>query len=466
MGTLSEALEAMRELGPQEGVGRFAASLDPQWIENALEATGKASVRRRKLPAEQVIWLVLGMALFADRSIEAVVDHLDLVLGGGETLASSNITKARYRIGSEPLRWLFDKVAQRWSSTPGLGGYRDLSLWGVDGTHLRVPDSDENFEHFGKPGGRAGSNDAGYPQTRLVALMNLSNRLLSGAAIGPWSKSEHTLAAELWERIPDSSLTIMDRGFMNFEKLVELSTRGTARHFMIRAKVNTRYEVIRELPDGSALAYLHPRPLAEHSDPAIGGPLLVRIIAYEHPGGDPSRIMTTLVDPVKYPADELIELYHDRWELEIGFDEIKTHMLERKESLRSQKPDGVYQEIWGQLLVYNLVRREMLLVAEASNLPPKRISFVSSLLWIRNFWVIAWRTSPGNVPRQLSELRSNLSILIVPERRHERRYPRHVKIKMSSYPRNRGKRKHDDVAGGGGGAGVSEDTAARDPKHS
>src|SRR5690606_22603276 len=69
-----------------------------------------------------------------------------------------------------PLRWMFDKVVQRWSSTPGLGGYRGLWLGGVDGTHLRVPDSDENFEHFGNPGGRAGSNDAGYPQTCLVAV--------------------------------------------------------------------------------------------------------------------------------------------------------------------------------------------------------------------------------------------------------------------------------------------------------
>lgn len=115
-------------------------------------------------------------------------------------------------------------------------------------------------------------------------------------------------------------------------------------------------------------------------------------------------------------------------------------MLERKESLRSKKPDGVYQELWGQLLVYNLVRREMLLTAQASEVAPTRISFRSSLLWIRDFWTTAWMISPGNVPRTLADLRGTLRDLILPERRPDRRYPRHVKIKMSNYPRNRGAR--------------------------
>lgn len=109
MGPLGETLEAIRELGPQQTFERVAASLDPEWIEEPLEATGKASVRRRKLPAEQVVWLVLGMALMADRSIRDVLDHLGLVVGDAKELAASNVTKARYRVGPEPLRWLFDR---------------------------------------------------------------------------------------------------------------------------------------------------------------------------------------------------------------------------------------------------------------------------------------------------------------------------------------------------------------------
>ena len=101
--SLAEELEEVRAAGP-EGVARFAASLDPEWITLALSATGKASVRTRKFPAEMAVWLVIGIGLFEDRSIAAVVDHLDLVVPGVRSLAPSAVTQARYRLGPEPLR--------------------------------------------------------------------------------------------------------------------------------------------------------------------------------------------------------------------------------------------------------------------------------------------------------------------------------------------------------------------------
>lgn len=439
--SLDEALDALAELGPEGGLERFAASLDPEWVDQALAATGKGSIRRRKLSAEQAVWLVVGMCLFADRSIVDVADELNLVLPGVKNLAPSNVTKARYRLGPQPLRWLFDKVASVWGQTVGLGGYHGLSLYGVDGTHLRVQDSDANFAHFGKPGGRNGGGDAGYPQMRLVGLMNLSNRMLTAAEAGSWSQGEHTLVGPLTPEIPDHSLTIVDRGFYSYKWIDELLSGGTERHVMVRAKKNLTYEIVEVLSDGTALARVRPHATLRRTHPELTESILLRVIEYKLPGGEPNRLFVSLLDPDAYPAEELVTLYHERWELEIGFDEIKTHMLERKESLRSKKPDGVYQELWGQLLTYNLVRREMLLAAEAHGLEPKRISFRSSLLWIRNFWITASVTrSPGNIPKQLAELRSTLDVLILAERRSERRYPRHVKIKMSSYERNRGRR--------------------------
>lgn len=114
-------------------------------------------------------------------------------------------------------------------------------------------------------------------------------------------------------------------------------------------------------------------------------------------------------------------------------------MLERKECLRSKKPEGVKQEIWAQLLVYNLVRREMQLAAEDVQLPPNRISFKSSLLACRDLWMWAVVTAPGALPARLRHLREDISRFVLPPRRSQRRYPRHVKIKMSNYKRNRGR---------------------------
>jgi Insertion element 4 transposase N-terminal/Transposase DDE domain len=434
--SLSAALEALQEAIPGD-ISNFVSSLNPEWIDAALKSTGKPTVRRRKLPGEQVVWLVIGMAMFANWSIMAVVEHLSLVIGG--TAVPSSVIEARYRIGSKPLKWLFERVARAWAHAEGESSHwRGLCLYGLDGSHLRVPDSEENFQHFGKPA--SGRSDAGYPQLRLVALMNLGTRLLAGAAMGPWAKGEVTLAQDMWPLIPDNSLTIVDRGFLSYLILFQIVAERGNRHFLCRAKKNTRYEIVKILPDGTALAFIDPSQALRKKEPGIPGPLEVRMIHYHRPDGTIGVLITSLIDYVAYPADELIILYHERWELEVALDELKTDMLERKEALRSKKHDGVYQEVWALLLTYNLVRREMQLTAQEMGVRANRISFKNSLIFIRNFFVAAQFVAPGSLPKHLGELRESMRILLLPERRSERRYPRHVKIKMSNYRRNPGRR--------------------------
>ena len=135
-------------------------------------------------------------------------------------------------------------------------------------------------------------------------------------------------------------------------------------------------------------------------------------------------------------AGEIAALYHERWELEHGFDELKTHTLEREETLRTRTPERVHQELWGLAVAYNLVRVEMERVANRADVSPCRISYRHALLLVRGFWLTAWATSPGNLPSRLDALHNELALLILPLRR-PRTYPRAVKIKMSSYPRKR-----------------------------
>ncbi len=165
----------------------------------------------------------------------------------------------------------------------------------------------------------------------------------------------------------------------------------------------------------------------------------VRIIHYEL-DGRPQRLMTSLLDPDRRPADEIIAMYHERLEIEIAFDELKTHMLERKESLRSKTPSGVRQEIRGILLAYNLIRHRMALAARKLEVEPGSMSFVFSLRLIRAFLIAtAWDGLPANVPRHLETLDQELESATLPARRTDRRYPRWVKVKMSGHKRNPGK---------------------------
>jgi len=338
------------------------------------------------------------------------------------------------------MEWLFRRVAGAYASSPGVETYAGLELFAVDGSCARLQDSDKNFEHFGKPGGRGGAGDAGYPQLRLAALMNLRTRLLVDASFGPYKTSEQELARELWSSVPNDSLVILDRGFINYEVFASLLDSGDNKHLLVRARADLKYEELEQLADGTVTARIRPTQAVRRAHPDIRESITVRVVHYQHDGGKPSRLFTTLLDPEQHPAQALVDLYHERWEIEIGFDELKTHMLERKECLRSKTPEGVEQELWGLLLTYNLVRREMLLAAESHELPPQRISFRSSLLWIRNFWAGAWTMSPGKIPKHLGDFRSTLDVLILPLRRSGRRFPRHVKIKMSNFKRNRGRR--------------------------
>jgi hypothetical protein len=163
----------------------------------------------------------------------------------------------------------------------------------------------------------------------------------------------------------------------------------------------------------------------------------VRIVSYQIRGYRPQRLITALLDPVKYPAQELVALYHERWELELGYDEIKTHMLRQtQQPLRSQSPERVRQELWGVLIAYNLIRLEMQRVADEVGAAPTRISFVAVYRMICDEW--RWSlASPAAIPRHLRELQQNIERFVLPERRRERAYPRAVKIKMSKYPKKR-----------------------------
>jgi len=426
----------------------FSETLDPEWIAQALAATGAASVRRRKLPADYVVWIVIGMGLLRDRSIQEVVRHLDLVLPAGnghrQTVSGAAIVQARERLGPQPLAWLFRQTANAWTKASAEEHrWRGLAVFGVDGTTLRLPDTPENEAHFERPGTSRGGA-AGYPQLRLVALMVLRSHLLAGLAFGAYRAGELTLAAGLWPQLPAASLVILDREFATYALFHQLADAARQRHWLSRAKTGRtalRRRVVHRLGPNDHIIELRPSRHTRRVHRDLPPTLRVRAIRYHHPGFRPQLLLTSLLDPVAYPAAEIVALYHERWELELGFDEVKTHALEREEALlRSKTPARVEQELWGLALGYNLVRLAMARVAREAGVSPTRISFRHALNFVRVFWLTGWLASPGVLPRRLAALHEELKLLILPERR-PRRYPRAVKIKMSNYPRKRPRRR-------------------------
>lgn len=417
---------------------RIQASIEPEWIEEALEATGTATLRRRRLPAEQVIWLVLGMALHRNRPIDEVVAKLDLALPGrrGPTPAPSAVAQARGRLGAEPMRWLFERCSEKWAHESARRfAWRGLALYGIDGTTARVPDSPENREHFG--GQRGPQGDSAYPVARIVTLMTLRTHLVAAARFGPYATSETIYARSFWSQVPDQSLVIADRNFFDAKVLIPLSTHGVSRHWLVPAKANFRWRVIRRLAPGDDLVEMNVSTNAQVANRTLPKRWEMRAIRYERRGFRPRVLLTSLTDSDRYPAADIAALYHERWEMELGYDEVKTNMLERQEAIRSRTPTGVSQELWGVALAYNLVRLEMVRIAEEAGVPPTQISFVMALRLIRDEWLWCAVAKPGAIPRHLRELRAEVLRFVLPPRRSERSYPRVVKNKFSLYDAKR-----------------------------
>jgi hypothetical protein len=437
---LRDALAATAAFTPEQFT-TFGRHIDPEWIEEALLSTGHATLRRRRLPNQRAVWLVIGMALMRDRPMRDVVRQLDLALPAGRSreLAPSSVSLARARLGVEPLEWLFGRTASEWAhASADQARWRGLAIYAADGTTARVPDSDENRSHFGGQKAGAGRGESGYPIVRMTTLIAARSHLVAAVDFGPYGNDERSYAATLWRAIPDHSLTLLDRAYLQANVLVPLRRDGSERHWMTRAKSNTAWRVLAKLGPGDWLIEMDVSDTARRQDPTLPKTFQARAIRYQRKGFQPSTLLTSLTDPERYPANELRGLYHERWEIELAYAEIKTDMLQRNEAIRSKSPEGVAQELFGILLAYNLIRLEMVQIADEIGVSPLRISFVAALRFIVDEW--SWATitsSPGAIPSHLADMRDKICRFLLPERRPERSYPRAVKIKMSNYPRKR-----------------------------
>ena len=414
--------------------------VDVQWIKESLARGGVGKLRKRKLPAEDVVWLVIGMCLYRDQPMVDVVHRLDLVLPGDKgkpgMVTKGAIPQARARIGAEPLRELFQMTAQAWAlESAERYRWRGLMVLGGDGSTLRVPDSPENRAEFQLP--PSSRSTAGYPQVRVAVLMVLRSHLWLDFEFADCRTGEGTVAWPLIQRVPPKSVTILDRFYIDYGQLCNLALRGEDRHWLVRAKKNLKWSVVKRLGRNDALVEITLPAAVRKEHPDWPPSFLSRVIRYRRKGFRMRTLLTSLLDAVVYPAAEIAELYHERWELELGYDELKTDVLQQEEAIRSETPDGVRQELWGMAIAYNLVRREMDLVARQMKLPPRRLSFILALRLVQDLFAWAAVAKPGRLPKMIHQMRNRMKRLVLPPRKEDRHYPRYVKIKMGGYARNR-----------------------------
>jgi Transposase DDE domain/Insertion element 4 transposase N-terminal len=402
-----------------------------------LSRCGRASQRRRRLPAESVVWLVVAMALFAADLIPKVWRRLHPTREEPEP-DDSAFTQARRRLGVAPLRQLFLETARPMATHQTIGAsYRGRRLLGLDGTTLDLPDTPENARTFGRPG--TGRAEGAFPQVRLLALCELGTHAVCGLAIKPLRHGEPSMVAPLLDHLGHGDLLIWDRGFFGYELVRSVCERGV--HLLARVKGNTVLRPIRRLADGSYLAKVYPGEADRRRD-TRGLP--VRVIEYTHndsnrPGaGERHRLITDLTNPDDMPAHEAPLVYHERWEEELAFDEIKTHLSGRAVPIRSKTPAGVVQEIYGLMLAHYVVRRVMHDAAVVASRDPDRLSFTDSLRVLQCQLPESPQIPIGTwYHRLLREVRRQEL-----RPRRDRWYARVIKRKMSNWMKKRPEHRH------------------------
>lgn len=415
---------------------RLGEHLPVEWIEQAVQRTDATSIRHRRLPAEQVVWLMVALALYRHKSISEVLDDLGLALPDAQTpfVSKSAAAQARQRLGSDPLKWLFDHSAQHWCDQDRRAYvFKGLVLFAMDGTTLRTHDNAETREHFGAQNYSSGAV-ASYPQVRGVTVTALSTHLVHSAAFGQYGTNEMLYAKQLIYGIPNDSLTVFDRGFLSAEILCALTRGGSERHFIIPTKSNTRWEVIEGDEHGDDFTVrMRVSPQARAKCAELPEFWEARAITVIDQQGRKRILLTSLRDRRRYKTADIANCYTRRWGIETSYRELKQTMLGSTLTLRSKTVDGVYQEIWGTLIAYNLIRLEIAKAALVVKCEPTEVSFIRAfhLIQFELHWAAVTR-SYGKLPASMKHLRERLVSLLNDER-PDRKFDRAVKAKPQRY---------------------------------
>lgn len=374
-------------------------------VDEVVASTERREKRRRLLPSRVVVYFVMVLALFFEDSysecIRKMVGGLRFMgnwPGGWTIPTAAALCQARQRLGEKPMKQLFERVAVP-LARPGSPGswFGDLRLVCIDGVVLDAPDTAENREAFGRS--NSGRRDSAFAHPRVLALAECGTHAIIGATIGNWRVNENKLLPDVMQFIEHDMLVMVDRGLHSIRLWRDVLARGGQTLFRVDSKIVLPR--LRSFADGSFLSVLldndRQSPIRKTAKRAARGDarqearyLLdhgehCRVVEFTIEGSDDTyRVITSILDPDDATAVDIAQLYHQRWEIELAFDEIENHQLGPRRVLRSKSPEMLRQEIWGLLLTHYAIRAFMHESAAADDIDDDRLSFLNALRIIRH----------------------------------------------------------------------------------
>jgi len=401
-------------------LGELTRQVPFEMVDAVLEQTCRVQRRVRVLPSRVVVCLLLAGCLFAEMGYVQVWRRLAAGLGGlpAAVPAASAMTQARRRLGPAPLRELFFLLR---GPAPGGARWRGLLVVAIDGTIMTVADSEANLAVYSRQRGGA-NGGAGYPTLRLLALVSCGTRTVIDAVFGPVSAGELSYAAGLPGSLRAGMVLLADRNFGAGPLAAQVAATGA--DFLVRVRTGKcapGLPVLSRCPDGSWLSRFGGVPVR-----VIDAQVTVATSAGN--ADSRCRLVTTLIDPARHPAGDLAVLYHERWEVESAYFELKSTILGGR-VLRARTPGGVEQEVFALLVAYQALRTAI--ADAAGTVPgadPDRASFTVALNAARDQVILA----AGEDADLAGTIGRHVLASLMPGRR-PRVSPRVVKRAMSRY---------------------------------
>jgi hypothetical protein len=416
------------------GFGLLSLLCPIEVVERVVEECGRKEKRLRLLPAWLVVYSLLMLCLNPDASYQEVLQRM---APGASTSRrwrvpnKSALIQARAKLGWEVMERLFRALVAPLAKagTPGCF-WRGLRVMAIDGTTMEVANTPANEAAFGGPS-TTGRQRAGNPQIRVALLTECGTHAVVDAGMGRYQEDELSLMSRFGPSVNSEMLLLGDRKLASTKLWTLLAERGA--HLVWRAPRTVATNVQEHLDDGSYLAVIFRKEKSRHFK------VTVRVVEYVVEGSSEIyRLMTSLLDPSTAPAEELARLYHQRWEIEGTFDELKTHQRGSGAVLRSQSPQGVRQEFWAHMILHGIVRKLAYKASHGVAEPdPDRISFTTSLRILR-------RSATSGVGRLAHLLHHGLKLALAELRqlrnqviRRHRQCPRVVGHQQPRYPSRR-----------------------------
>ena len=362
--------------------GQFAKVFPIQVIRKVLAEEEKESKRERDLPNHFIVYFVMILGLFREAShtevLRCVYEGLQWLFGPRciKIAGKSGISQARTRVGWQPLKRLFEVVAEPLAKPGDKGSFfQGQRVVAIDGTLFDVADTPENDEEFGRP--KNGEGIGSYPQARLMGLVECGTHAFLRVEIAGFHDSEQAVAPKLLTHLKPDMICLADRNFMSFD-LFSLAAQSGAK-LLWRVRKDVKLPVEKLLPDGSYFSTIY----AHHDRTRTKG-MKVRVVEYRVEGSsEPIRLLTNWFDHKQAAAQGLAELYHERWEYENTLDELKNHLGANAVTLRSRTPTLVKQELLGLVMGHYAIRAIMHEAAQSAGIDDDELSFTHSVKVIR-----------------------------------------------------------------------------------